>query len=345
MALRGKLLSRRGFTLIELLVVIAIIAVLIALLLPAVQQAREAARRSQCQNNLKQIGLGLQNYHDVNKLFPIGVRDSVPGGWGVSFWIGLLPYMDQTAIYDQFEFSGLSPGYTGGGATSSGQMINGPLVRGLILPYLACPSSPLPNLKDTGGGIQTQISHYVGISGAVDDDPLVVTVNPFLNSTASPQFNSDNCCSCTAQGIHARGGTLLSLRALSFKDLVDGASNIMMVSEQSDYAKNAAGQQVQITNNHGWMMGTNSLSETTSQRRFNLTTIRYAPNAVRQLGGAVLPGVCNNDGANNGIFSPHPGGVHAVFGDGSVRFISENIDLTNLKRAATRNDGQPVNGI
>ncbi len=333
----------RGFTLIELLVVIAIIAVLIALLLPAVQQAREAARRSQCQNNLKQIGLALQNYHDVNKLFPIGVNSATPGGrWGISFWVGLLPYLDQDSIYSQMNFNAPSPGYT---AEVPGSTINGPLVRGLILPYLACPSSPLPNLKNTGGGIQTQISHYVGIAGAVNDDPAIVPVNPFLNSTASPQLNSDNCCSCPAQGIHARGGVLLPIRANSFKDLIDGASNIMMVSEQSDYAKNAAGQQVQITNNHGWMMGTAGVSETTTQRRFNLTTIRYAPNAVKQIGGAVLPGVCNNDGANNGIFSPHSGGVQAVFGDGSVRFISENIDLTNLKRAATRNDGQPVNGI
>lgn len=326
---------QKGFTLIELLVVIAIIAVLIALLLPAVQQAREAARRSQCKNNLKQIGLALHNYHDTFDKFPLGVRDSVPGGWGISFWIGLLPYMDQAPMYNQMDLSGLSPGYTGGGATSTGQTINGPLARGKVIPLLKCPSSPLPDTKDTGGGIFTQISNYAGISGAVND-----AVPGFVNSSASSQINSDNCCTCAVQGIHARGGVLVANRALGFRDMVDGSSNIIVVSEQSDFAKNAAGAQVQITNNHGWMMGTNGLSEVTTQRRFNLTTIRYAPNAVKQVGGTALPGVCNNDGANNGVYSPHVGGVQALLGDGSCRFISENLDLTTLKRVATRNDGQ-----
>ncbi len=330
-------MRRRGFTLIELLVVIAIIAVLIALLLPAVQQAREAARRTQCKNNLKQMGLALHNYHDTYNLFPIGVNGSIPNGWGVSFWVGMLPYMDQATIFSSFRFEGLSPGYTGQGV---GNTWNGPLVRNKAISLLTCPSSPLPQFKDTGAGIQTQISNYAGISGAVDD--AVAGPNAFTNSTASPQLNSDNCCGCTVQGIHARGGMLLPVVSLNFRDMLDGSSNSMMVSEQSDFAKNAAGQQVLITNNHGWMMGTDAgvpPNAATVARRFNLTTIRYAPNAVKAIGGAVLPGVCNNDGANNGIYSPHAGGVQALFGDGSTRFISENVDLTALKRAATRNDG------
>jgi prepilin-type N-terminal cleavage/methylation domain-containing protein len=329
-------MRRRGFTLIELLVVIAIIAILIALLLPAVQQAREAARRTQCKNNLKQIGLALHNYHDVYSTFPIGNNASVPNGWGVSFWVGLLPYVEQGNVFSQMSFNGVSPGYTGGGATSPGQQINGPLVRGKVFQFLACASSPLPAMKDTGGGIQTQISNYAGIAGAVDDAAGGI----FFNSTGSPQLNSDNCCSCPVQGIHARGGVLVAIKAVKFADITDGTSNVMAVSEQSDFAKNAANQQVVITNNHGWMMGTANVSETTNQRHFNLTTVRYPPNAVKAVGGSVLPGVCNNDGANNGLYSPHVGGVQAALSDGSARFISENIDLVTLKRLATRNDGQ-----
>ena len=330
---------RAGFTLIELLVVIAIIANLVALLLPAVQQAREAARRSQCKANLKQIGIALHNYHDTANTFPIGVRTSAQGGWGGSFWMGLLPYLDQAPLYDQLVFDGLSYGYTGGGATSTGQTLNGPLVRGLEFAFLKCPSSPLITSKDTGGGIITQMAQYVGVSGAVDDTGTPLT-NPtgFFNSTVTPQFNSDNCCTCPPQGIHARGGVLLSLQTVNFKDMTDGTSNIIAISEQSNFAKNAGGQDVQINNNHGWMMGTDGNSVVRAQRHFNLTTIRYAPNAVSQVGGTTLPGVCNNDGANNGVFSAHVGGVHALLADGAVKFVSDNVDLSLLKRASTRND-------
>ena len=102
----------RGFTLIELLVVIAIIAILIALLLPAVQQAREAARRTQCKNNLKQLGLAFHNYHDTFTLFPIGVQSAGPnaGHYGPSFYAGILPYLEQANVYNRLTFNSSHPG-------------------------------------------------------------------------------------------------------------------------------------------------------------------------------------------------------------------------------------------
>jgi prepilin-type N-terminal cleavage/methylation domain-containing protein len=344
--------GRRGFTLIELLVVIAIIAILIALLLPAVQQAREAARRTQCRNHLKQTGLALHNYHDNFSGFPIGVNSgngvytpagtaSGNGRWGVSFWVALLPYVDQAPLYNQYNFSGASPGYTAEMLSA-----NQNLVRGVKQAHLSCPSSSLPATKDTGGGVQNQIAQYVGIAGAVDDviptTSCVPSATVFCNSLVTPTLNSDNCCTCNVQGYHSRGGVLLPIKSINFKDMADGTSNIIAVSEQSDFATNAAGQQVLITNNHGWTMGTAGVSETTAQRRFNLTTVRYPPNAVKAVGGAVLPGVCNNDGANNGIYSSHTGGVHTLLCDGSVKFLSQNVDLVTLKRACTRNDGAPL---
>src|SRR5690606_568067 len=138
------------------------------------------------------------------------------GRWGVSFWTGLLPYLDQAPVYNQFSFNGPSPGYT----CELGGSINGDFLRGKTVPFLNCPSSPLPATKDTGGGRIMQISKYVGISGAVDD----AAPGTFVNSSVSAQFNSDNCCSCPAQGIHARGGTLLAIKVINFKDLTDGSS-------------------------------------------------------------------------------------------------------------------------
>src|SRR6187401_1277341 len=109
MSLTRSWKTRRAFTLIELLVVIAIIAILIALLLPAVQQAREAARRTQCKNNMKQIGLALHNYHDTYLRFPsaFGIQSLNGGGaerWGHSQWVALLPYYDQAPLYSQWNF-------------------------------------------------------------------------------------------------------------------------------------------------------------------------------------------------------------------------------------------------
>src|SRR5207249_10546733 len=100
------------FTLIELLVVIAIIAVLVALLLPAVQQAREAARRSQCKNNLKQIGLAIHNYHEVSNKLPVGNIASIFGGWGPSWYMRILPQTDQAPVYNKLNFSGVHPGWS-----------------------------------------------------------------------------------------------------------------------------------------------------------------------------------------------------------------------------------------
>jgi len=343
-------MRRRGFTLIELLVVIAIIAVLVALLLPAVQQAREAARRSQCKNNLKQFGVALNTYEETLRTLPIGVNSTPAGGWGVSFYTQIMPYLDMQSVYDSYLFTGgqaingvtvsdASPGYTGAGgsgaAPTTAGAANGLLLTGKLFPVLGCPSSPLPPNKDTGSGYIIQTSQYVGISGAVDD--VAGIVNGFYNSI--PQFNSDNCCTCTSQGIYSRTGVLVAVKAVRFRDISDGSSNTIAISEQSDYAKSATNTNVQINNNHGFIMGTAGLSETTTQRHFNLTTVRYQPNAVKQIGGAVLPGVCMNDGANNGLFSAHAGGVQCVMTDGSVKFINENIDLTTLKILCSRDDG------
>lgn len=161
MIMRRKKCSHSAFTLIELLVVIAIIAILIALLLPAVQQAREAARRTQCRNNMKQMGLAMHNYHDVYRSFPYGLWDDDSYGWGTF----LLPYLDQATIYNQINFSG--PGEID--AQSGGFMANltqGSNIVNTPLSVYMCPSAPL---KPRWNGFVPARTDYLGSTGTSDD--------------------------------------------------------------------------------------------------------------------------------------------------------------------------------
>jgi prepilin-type N-terminal cleavage/methylation domain-containing protein len=144
----------RAFTLIELLVVIAIIAVLIALLLPAVQQARESARRTQCKNNMKQLGLAIHNYHDNNNFFPIGEQS----GWGRMNWrMSLMPFLDQATLYTRVDvaFTSFLPATQGNGFASSGGSEGGygpqnNVIRGWKAPGYNCPSSTLGSNSNSG---------------------------------------------------------------------------------------------------------------------------------------------------------------------------------------------------
>jgi prepilin-type N-terminal cleavage/methylation domain-containing protein len=320
----------RGFTLIELLVVIAIIAVLVALLLPAVQQAREAARRAQCKNNLKQIGLALHGYEEQTRLLPIGVRNQ--GGWGPSWWPGVLPFMEFTPLYEALTFDGNNPGWTAGGGT--GQTINGPAANGKFIGTMVCPSSPVPAMGDTGNGNILVRPQYVGIAGAV------VSQTGFANQ-ANREFTCCGCCgSVTPGGLSSTGGALVIGRSIAFRDITDGLSNQLLVGEQSFWGVDAAGGLSRINQEHGWLMGTSSggTGSNGMERQFNITSVRYQPNTFL----ITLPGRGNNDGPNNGLTSAHTGGVHALVGDGQVRFIGENIEMLILKRLCTRDDGGEV---
>ena len=160
-----RISRRTAFTLIELLVVIAIIAVLIALLLPAVQQAREAARRTQCKNNLKQLGLSLHNYHSSFNCFPFGQEtgNSCPGNINFNEWSAisqLLPYFDQANIYNQINFStGISANYACNPDTTN----NAPVF--IEIPALRCPSDPQKNTSGVGGATNYMVNKGKGATG------------------------------------------------------------------------------------------------------------------------------------------------------------------------------------
>lgn len=324
----------RAFTLVELLVVIAIIGVLVGLLLPAVQAAREAARRMQCQNNLKQIALAMHNYESTYKKLPIGAlwaRGALANpGWGMSWWVRILPYVELNNLYDKLSMVGSHPGTLANTTpTWTGASVNGPIVDGLSIPLMLCPSSPLQAVRSSGYTRTITCPQYTGIMGAVSDtDP-----NGFQNAAGRQWLHG------TANTLSATGGALVIWDSVRFGDISDGLSNLMVVGEQSNFGTDALGAKVTINNHQGFMCSMINVSFTGfTERVFNLTTIRYPPNSTN----IALAGVRNNNGGNNGIFSAHSGGVQIVRADGSVHFLSQNVSLLTIKRMATRDDGAVI---
>jgi len=248
----------RGFTLVELLVVIAIIGILVALLLPAIQAAREAARRTQCNNNLKNIGLGLQNYHDTYKTFPMG---AMHGGLrtapyiGPSWQFGILPFMEQRNIYDKIANlvrSGSATSMTAFTAAGANLNITPALSRPLdkLVPdYMRCPSSPIPVMADQTGSIC--LPTYVGIAGGTD-----ITLTTAPNTTLNPNPNLWGVPTSTRIYVNRAGATLSMAppstataavitssgmlpiaQHVGMQGCTDGTSNTMIVGEQSDWLR------------------------------------------------------------------------------------------------------------
>ena len=310
------MLKRRGFTLIELLVVIAIIAVLIALLLPAVQQAREAARRSQCKNNLKQMGLALHNYHETYGVFPMGVNYSVDQPWGGSFNISLLPYADQAPAYNKINFSSW-PGW----------VTNFPVYNGFKPPYMRCPSSPTPITRDRDG--QTlMISNYAGIAGAVASTGAASGVT----RTSLPGIRSDA----------ARNGVLSYNKNFGFADITDGSSNTAVIGEQSDWGADKT--DIRSCWDWGSWMGCANCGGGPAANGdvYTAAVTSIHPNWTFGSKPAVSSHAYlgREGGGNFPLQSIHTGGLHLLLGDGSVRFASVNMDSSIQYNLCDREDGK-----
>jgi len=328
---------RRGFTLVELLVVIAIIGILIALLLPAVQAAREAARRTQCSNNLKQLGLALQNYLSATKSFPPGGLDCDRGSW----WYHVMPYIEDQAAHERLYVSvhiwWADPS-------------NQPLIAAWQPPYMFCPSSPLPmrividNVDNLNPDCKDHpMPTYVGISGATDGD---------VGSPIFPDVISG------LRGISARNGMLYDQSGVRDGYVTDGFSNTMIVAEQSDWGREdgekrdirstACGGPFICHCNGSWGgmgYGAGSVPAAnltgTNFYNYNITTVRYPINdkewvGVRSIGKSWFGEL------NKTIQSAHPGGAQVLFADGSVQFLSETLDINVLYNLANRDDGQII---
>jgi prepilin-type N-terminal cleavage/methylation domain-containing protein len=350
--------SRDAFTLVELLVVIAIIGILIALLLPAVQAAREAARRSNCVNNLKQMGLAMHNFHDTQQRFPPGgAIDQPPFGtkvggqaWGSS-WMGyILPQIEQTGLYKKLRFDGTS-GYNHPDLTLPDGTVdpsNSKDISNVFINLFFCPSSPLSKTcasPPPPGGTNIMAPTYVGISGA--NDGLITGYTTLRCNSSS---STVGCCS---GGIVSNGGVLFPNSQVRLADITDGTSHVFCISEQGDFLIQSDGATVQWRSSyyHGWLIGCGNINQPRSYgaggdaRAFQQTTVRYR---INQKKGWTVGGDCGgtgvgpNHGDNIPLNSAHPGGVNAAICDGSVRFIKEDVTLEIVAMLATRDDNKTV---
>lgn len=321
---------KAGFTLVELLVVIAIIGILVGLLLPAVQAAREAARRMQCGNNLKQIGLALHNYHDTYKTFPSAsmAYDKLSPNGGPhtrTAWIAILPFLEQQPYFDKIKtVSGEFSGNFWLGSGSAANLRN--LVDGKSVDAYWCPSGPLPKFK-TQNGVEVQQTDYVLMGGA-NNHPTTDT-----NAQAGSHFSD--------------GGFFRNYGGVKFRDITDGTTNVIAVSEQSGFTINGTDNtfDARAHENSGWYMGSknhdvpsgaaDSFEE--DDRCYNITTLRQS------IGTKIIGGNwAKTQGCNTPVQSAHPGGVQVTVGDASVRFLPSSTDLTVAKNLCNRNDGNPV---
>ena len=340
--------SSRGFTLVELLVVIAIIGILVALLLPAIQAAREAARRMQCSNNLKQIGLGLLNFQDTKTYFPLGgeagftrdrdnhyVEGGAPNG-GIggynnvhgSWMVSILPYIEERGIYDQIPADNTFGPILAYLSTQPSHLA--PIMRGY-----RCPSD--------GYQLQYPHSNYTGSMGptcVVSGQCSAVlfaceAFDKYWEQTNIDHGDPANPCPglphCPLHGMFSRWG----FYRVKLKQITDGTSKTIMVGEKrpSDEGHSA---DIAPQPSVGWWMGVNN----GYAHGNSIVPLNYPIDPDQEDCTPAPDRNRNNYNTSLGFGSFHPGGAMFVMADGSVQFLQDSIDTLTLSFLAHKSDGQ-----
>jgi prepilin-type N-terminal cleavage/methylation domain-containing protein/prepilin-type processing-associated H-X9-DG protein len=330
-ASEGRRKRWTGFTLIELLVVIAIIAILIALLLPAVQQAREAARRTQCKNNLHNVGLALHNYHETYRVLPmtrhtvgLSLQYGYPAGGpptpyflNASGWVALLPYLDQGPLYNKYNHAIAASWATGTyqkytpAQVAGNPDLNAPVTR-TKLEVLMCPSDPNDMFYDSS-------NQWYSISGTIGGGARTsYDFQAWYGEYAYTNWNRESVIGTASATIFANN------TCRTVDDAKDGSSNSVFVAEalRSVYngVPNTWGHAAWVC--HGIDLGWQKINE------WGYNVVWGIP--IAKVGRLMTWGAAG---------SAHPGGCHVLMGDGAVRFLSENINDTTRVNLSRHRDG------
>jgi prepilin-type N-terminal cleavage/methylation domain-containing protein/prepilin-type processing-associated H-X9-DG protein len=363
-----KSAPRAGFTLVELLVVIAIIGILIALLLPAVQAAREAARRAQCTNNLKQLGIALHNYHDSYNRLPIyyrvDVRDS--NNWALdpnpnrgSPLVRLLPYVEQKAAYDliDFRFGDVQDRQVFLNPPTNNQVL---WISQTVVPGYKCPSdSPRPDISSTGwgnNGLGRSLSNYQPCLGPLwinmpPTGPLgpYTGVSPYTGqSGAQGNWFGDNAWWAENWGDPESGAAFLpgvfgrNNWSARLRDVTDGTENTIAIGEVRPACS------FDLFAETFWASDNSGSSATVAPINFpDCSSPWYNPNGLTE---AIAPGFATGQWQQDWLTtdsfrSRHPNGALFVFCDGSVHFLNDFISYDTYQRLGSRKDGRPVENM